>query len=188
MPARPSRSLGYGLAVVAGLGVVYYAAPLAVGLISLGAICPYSPAGTTICAGKEAAPATVTNLPPGLNTVLDAQQGGTALQRGGDPLRRHYRGRSRGLLHADSRPQAMGRDRLQGRRRAELPRLSRSWNCRREDVLPRAGATCRPAAHFLLELHGHDYRHTRGGSAKRSPRVREQDVQMDCPAPPLRTS
>jgi hypothetical protein len=75
MPARPSRSLGYGLAVVAGLGVVYYAAPLAVGLISLGAICPYSPAGTTICAGKEAAPATVTNLPPGLNTVLDAQQG-----------------------------------------------------------------------------------------------------------------
>lgn len=75
MPARPSRSLGYGLAVVAALGVVYYTAPLVVGIVSLGEICPYSPAGTTICAGDEAGPATGPNLPPGLQTVLDAQQG-----------------------------------------------------------------------------------------------------------------
>lgn len=75
MPARPNRSVGYGFAVVAGLGAVYYAAPLAVGIVSLGAVCPYSPAGTTICAGGEASPATHANLPPGLRTVLESQQG-----------------------------------------------------------------------------------------------------------------
>jgi hypothetical protein len=46
--------IGLGLAVVAAALTVYYAFPGFVAILSLGEICPYSPAGTRMCA--ESAP------------------------------------------------------------------------------------------------------------------------------------
>jgi hypothetical protein len=57
-----NRQVGYGLAVVAAGVTVYYAFPLFVAVISVGELCPYSPAGTTLCSessvtGDEPEPA-----------------------------------------------------------------------------------------------------------------------------------
>ena len=62
-------------AAITGLVVVYYAAPFALAIASLGEMCPYSPAGTRFCAGHvssaeyedsiSAKPGTP--LPPDLN-------------------------------------------------------------------------------------------------------------------------
>src|SRR2546427_3962644 len=43
------RRFGNGVALVAGLLMVYYGLPVLLAIISLGEICPYSPSGTNLC-------------------------------------------------------------------------------------------------------------------------------------------
>jgi hypothetical protein len=50
------RQVGYGVGAVLGLLAAYYVAPVALAIISLGEICAYSPAGTSLC--KDVTPAT----------------------------------------------------------------------------------------------------------------------------------
>jgi hypothetical protein len=64
-----ARRVGYGIAVVVGLVGAYYVMPLFVAIISLGEICPYSPAGTNICARSSSAPTRVAL--PGLPTSFE---------------------------------------------------------------------------------------------------------------------
>jgi hypothetical protein len=67
--SRMTRRVGYGIAAVAGTVAAYYAIPLFVGVISLGEICPYSPSGTSLCAGRSAAPPVgALQLPSGVVT------------------------------------------------------------------------------------------------------------------------
>lgn len=54
-----NRRVGYGLAAVATILTLYYAIPIGVAIISLGEICPYSPAGTTLCASSSSPEATI---------------------------------------------------------------------------------------------------------------------------------
>jgi hypothetical protein len=68
------RRVGYGFAVLAGLSVVYYVIPFVVAVTSLGEICPYSPAGTTLCE-RSAAATTHIDLPPGIATHLQSAGG-----------------------------------------------------------------------------------------------------------------
>ena len=50
-----NRPVGYGLAAIATGATVYYLFPLLVAAASLGEMCPYSPAGTSICAESSGA-------------------------------------------------------------------------------------------------------------------------------------
>jgi len=61
---------------VAGTVAAYYAIPLFVGIITLGEICPYSPLGTSLCAGRTASPsAGVLHLPSDLPTRVVTDRG-----------------------------------------------------------------------------------------------------------------
>lgn len=48
-----NHPVGYSLAGIATAVTLYYAAPLFVAVISLGELCPYSPAGTNLCASSD---------------------------------------------------------------------------------------------------------------------------------------
>jgi hypothetical protein len=66
-----NRRVGYGLAVVAGLAVVYYAIPPLVAITSLGEICPYSPLGTNMCPRSASTTTHIGKLPPGVRTTFE---------------------------------------------------------------------------------------------------------------------
>jgi hypothetical protein len=70
-----NRRLRYavGLGTVVGLVAAYYALPVALGVISLGEICAYSPLGTNLCGSSSQ---TGTPHPPKIREVVACREDG----------------------------------------------------------------------------------------------------------------